>query len=70
MLAVGIGATSSELRTPCAAMSARSAAQSQRSDGVTPHMSGWRTPLETGEPAYDEYGPSFCASSHEVLSAA
>jgi hypothetical protein len=51
--AVGIGATSSELRTPCCAICARSPAQSWRADGVTPHMSNWRTPLETGEPSYD-----------------
>ena len=50
--AVGIGATSSEFRTPCSATSARSSAQFQRSVGVTPHMSGWNTPLLTGEPAY------------------
>ena len=52
--AVGIGATSSELRSPCAAMSRRSAGQSQRSLGVTPHMSGCSTPLLEGEPSYEE----------------
>jgi hypothetical protein len=50
--AVGMGATRRELRTPCAAMAARRPAQSHRSEGAgAPHMSCWRTPLETGEPA-------------------
>ncbi len=51
--AVGIGATSSELRTPCAAISRLSAAQSQSPDeGTTPHMSYWRIPWLTGEPCH------------------
>ncbi len=49
--AVGMGATSSELRTPCAAISRLSSAQSQRpEEGVTPHISYWRIPWLTGEP--------------------
>jgi hypothetical protein len=41
--AVGIGATRRVLRRPCLAMfSPWSVAQSHLSDGVTPHMSGWR----------------------------
>merc|ERR1719174_2744127 len=46
--AVGIGARSSELRTPCVLILARSAAQSHRGEGVTPHMSCCSTPLLTG----------------------
>eukprot|EP00961_Rhodomonas_salina_P190084 2564548-Rhodomonas_salina.5 len=53
VLAVGMGARSSELRTPCAAISAFNAAQSQRGDGVTPHMSYCRMPWLTGHPGYD-----------------
>jgi len=48
--AVGIGASSSELRTPCCAMRALTSAQSHLFDGVTPHMSNCSTPLLTGEP--------------------
>ena len=50
--AVGIGATSSEFRTPCLAMSARSESQSCMPEGCTPsHMSNCRTPLDTGLPS-------------------
>ena len=51
--AVGMGATSSELRTPLAAIFSRRPVQSWRSPpgiSVTPHISGWRMPLDTGEP--------------------
>ena len=51
--AVGIGASSSELRSPCSAIFALSAAQSQRPVGVTPHMSYCRMPFDAGEPGYD-----------------
>ncbi len=50
--AVGMGASSSELRMPWVAMRARRPAQSRRSDSGTPHMSGWRMPRDTGEPGY------------------
>jgi hypothetical protein len=53
--AVGIGANKSELRTPWTAIFARSAAQSQRSVGVTFHMSNCSTPLLTGEPPFNLY---------------
>lgn len=49
--AVGIGATSRELRTPCSATLCLIAGQSQRSEGVTSHMSGCSTPLLTGLPS-------------------
>ena len=48
--AVGIGASSSELRTPWFLMRPLSATQSHRFDGVTPHMSNCSTPLLMGEP--------------------
>jgi len=57
--AVGMGASSSELRTPCAPMSARRRSQSQRLLGAgAPHMSCCSTPLLTGEPTYVSYGPA------------
>ncbi len=49
--AVGMGATSRELRTPCWATLCLTPGQSHRSEGVTPHMSGCRTPLLTGLPS-------------------
>ena len=58
MEAVGIGATSSEFRTPWVAMSARSPSQSHRVLGAfTPHMSCCSTPLLTGLPWYVSYVP-------------
>ncbi|KAG9533704.1 hypothetical protein KCU93_g71, partial [Aureobasidium melanogenum] len=45
-----MGATSRELRTPSLAIFSFRASQSQRSEGVTPHISYWSSPLETGEP--------------------
>lgn len=42
--AVGIGANNSEFITPFLAIMSLRAAQSHRPEGVTPHMSGWRTP--------------------------
>jgi len=56
--AVGIGAISRLLRTPCLAILERRPAQSQRSVGVTFHMSNCRMPLLTGLPSYVSYGPS------------
>ena len=51
--AVGMGATSSELRTPWAAMSRRRPSQSHRVLGAfTPHMSCCSCPLLTGLPSY------------------
>ena len=47
---------------PCFAILALRAAQSQRAEGVTPHMSYWSTPLLTGEPSYDAYLPSLATS--------
>ena len=52
--AVGIGARRSELRRPCAAILALSAAQSHRALGATPHRSYCSSPREAGEPSYDE----------------
>ena len=49
--AVGMGATSSELRTPCCAMLCLIPGQSHLLDGVTPHISGCNTPLLTGLPS-------------------
>lgn len=51
--AVGIGAHSSELRSPCRAMRLRSSSQFQRLVGVTPHMSNCSVPFEAGLPGYD-----------------
>ncbi len=49
MEAVGIGASSRELRTPCFTTALRSFSQSQRPlVGVTPHMSNWKMPCEIG----------------------
>ena len=57
--AVGMGASSSELRTPCAAMSLRRRSHSQRLLGAgAPHMSCCSCPRLTGEPAYVSYGPA------------
>ena len=54
-----MGASSSEFRTPCAAMSARRPSQSQRLLGSgTPHMSCCSCPRLTGDPAYVSYGPA------------
>ena len=50
--AVGIGASSSELRSPCCLISAFSASQSHRPEsGFTDHMSNCRMPLDAGEPS-------------------
>jgi hypothetical protein len=50
--AVGMGASSSELRRPCLTTRAFSASQSKRpEEGFTPHMSNCSTPLLAGEPA-------------------
>ena len=49
--AVGIGATSSELRMPNLTSRALSAAQSKRFEGVTPQRSNCSWPLLAGEPA-------------------
>src|ERR1700743_3716393 len=65
--AVGIGATRSELRRPCLAMSAVREAQSHRSVGVMFHMSYCRMPSEAGDPLYEEYGPSFWASWQDAV---
>ena len=57
--AVGMGASSSELRTPCAAMSLRRRSHSQRLLGAgAPHMSCCSCPRLTGDPAYVSYGPA------------
>ena len=39
-----------------------SPSQSQRSDGVTPHISNCRMPFDAGDPSYVSYGPNFSAS--------
>ena len=65
--AVGIGATSSELRTPCSATEARNAVQSQRSVVVTPHMSGCILPFDIGLPSYVSYGPCETNNNKNVL---
>jgi len=46
--AVGIGASSSELRTPCSLIRARSAFQSQRADGSTQSWSTGRFAFHIG----------------------
>merc|ERR1719198_1234794 len=50
--AVGIGATSNELRNPTLEILCFNVDQSQRVDGVTPHRSNWRSPLAAGEPTW------------------
>jgi hypothetical protein len=49
--AVGIGASNNELRTPNFATSSFKISHSQRFVGDTSHMSYWKTPFETGDPA-------------------
>merc|ERR1712195_256763 len=49
--AVGIGAINKELRKPCVAMLAFNVTQSQRSEGVTFHMSYCNCPFEAGDPS-------------------
>lgn len=34
--------------------------------GVTPHISYWNIPLETGDPSYVSYGPNFSANAHDA----
>jgi len=63
--AVGMGAMSSELRRPVAAIFALSVAQSQRSEGVTPQRSYWSFPWCAGDPSKVSYAPSSAASSAE-----
>lgn len=46
-----MGARRRELRTPCFMTRSRRPCQSQRLDGVTPHMSNWKMPWEMGEPS-------------------
>ena len=68
--AVGIGATNKEFLTPYCFTSSFNVAHSQRSVGVTPHMSNWNIPFDTGEPAKVSYGPcSFAKSLLAVIAA-
>ena len=51
VLAVGMGARSSEFRRPCFTMRAFKAVQSYRpASGSTPHMSYCRMPWDAGDP--------------------
>src|SRR5260221_12121875 len=69
--AVGIGARRSELRTPYCLTSFFNFSQSQRPlSGVTPHMSNWKIPLETGDPLKVSYGPSSFDNSMDASMAA
>ena len=71
VLAVGIGAKSSEFRNPCFMMRSFREIQSYRpASGSTPHMSYCRMPCDAGDPAKVLYGPSFSAKSHDAVSAA
>ena len=56
VLAVGIGATNSELRRPWSQIDFFKAAQSYLLLGVTPHISNCKTPFDAGEPLNVEYG--------------
>ena len=67
MDAVGIGASNRELRTPCFFTSLLRISHSQRLVGVTPHMSNWKIPLDTGEPLMVWYGPSTLARSLDAV---
>ena len=62
VVAVGMSATSSELRTPYFLTSLRSASQSWRSPGPVcvgegAHMSNWKTPCCIGLPSNDTCAP-------------
>ena len=73
VLAVGIGASSSELRMPQRAMSAFSVAQSQRPLSVlsaTSHMSYCSRPSEAGEPTNVVYAPRHFVSASSSGSSA
>ena len=48
--AVGIGAKRREFLTPCSITSFFKTSHSQRSEGLTPHISNWKIPSEIGDP--------------------
>src|SRR5437764_94277 len=70
VLAVGIGASNKEFRTPYFFTSSFSTSHSHRSPGVTSHISYWKIPWLTGEPSYVSYGPSCFARSLLAVMAA
>src|ERR1051325_6846218 len=65
--AVGMGASNSELRTPYFFTSSFNTSHSQRLLGVTPHISNWKIPSETGEPMKLSYGPSMMERSFDAV---